>query len=484
MTTTEPEGTDALPRVLVPITIHFGVRYVVRTGLLRLMTAWCRPVLALSWDDPDLVAELEAEGVEVARLPDARVEAPVHGLVADLSTHFARRLASPSTPIDQARRHVDRDLAIRLRRRATWERSRLRTRRPGHEAALLARLADALPTATNLADNQAFLAHHRIDAVFSITPFAIQELVLLHAVHRAGLPVCTSILSFDNITTRPPLPIPFHRYLVWNRFNRDEILRGFPGTSPDQVALVGPAQFDFYADPSWVAPREAWRAERSVADDAPTVLYGAGPPSVSPHETQYLDHLCEAVDRGDLPADLRIVLRRHPMDRPDRWERFRDHPAVAFDDPGRLGTEAHRPGQVDMGRVQIVDLCSALAHTDVHISVSSTMTLDGAFYDKPQIGPAYDETPGRRFTRRAADLYRREHFVPIVASGGLELAHDRAQLVGLVRAGLDRPARRRAERRAMLEALCTYTDGACTERVATEVRRFLADHVPPAATTP
>lgn len=472
MSAEQEGGSGPKPRVLIPVTILFAVRYLIRTGLIDRLRDVCEPVLALSWDDPDLVAELQGDSQSVVRLPDAEVGRPSLAVFNQLELHFARRLSSPSTPIDRSRRHIGRPLAIRLRRWAAWQRARLLARRPGDEARLLADLEGELASGSNLQENRRFLAEHRIDAVFSVTPFAAQERVVLLAAATDGLPCCTSILSFDNITTRPPLPIAFDRYLVWNRFNKAEILRSYLGVTPAQIAVVGPAQFDFYSDPAYVEDRSEWR-DRTGLGENPTVLYGAGAPEVAPHEQQYVDDLCRAVDTGELPGDLRILLRRHPVDQPERWERFRSHPAVVFDDPGRVGTTPNRPGQVDIGRDQIAHLCSALAHTEVHVNVSSTLTLDGAFFGKPQIGPAYDATPGAPYRRMATDLYRREHFLPIVASGGLELARSPAELVTAVRRALDHPARLEPQRRAMLDALCTYTDGRCTDRVAEQVRSFL-----------
>lgn len=283
-------------------------------------------------------------------------------------------------------------------------------------------------------------------------------------------------MSFDNITTRPPLPIRFDRYIVWNSFNADELQRGYPGLGNRHIAITGPAQFDFYGRPELVVPATTWRAEIGLPDGVPTVLFGAGPLTVSPHEAQYLDDLLAGIADGRLPSDLHVVLRRHPNDLPDRWEPFRAHPAVRFDDPGSIGG-ATRPGQVNMGTDQISGLCSTLSHTDVHVNVSSTMTLDGAFFDKPQIGPAYDRTGAGRHRRRAIDLYRREHFIPIVGSGGLELARSPEELVSQVRSALDRPERLANERHTMLVDMCTFLDFAATGRVADEVTRFLGDHV-------
>ena len=106
------------------------------------------------------------------------------------------------------------------------------------------------------------------------------------------------------------------------------------------------------------------------------------------------------------------------------------------------------------------------------------MTLDGAWFDKPQIGPTYDIEGSRRHRRHAIDLYRREHYLPIVRSGGIELVGGPAELVAAVGAGLAEPGRRSAERRAMLESLCTWTDGRSTERLAAELRTWLEGGAP------
>lgn len=474
---TDPTTAARRPRVLIPITISFAVRYVVRTGLLARLMEGCDPVLGLSWDDPALEADLRATGAEVVRLPDHRIDDGVRKLLRNLEVPFQARLATPSTEIDRRRRDFERDPRTRLRRWARSRRDRFLQLRPGAEDQALAQLEAALPVQTNIAEYEAFLRDHRIDVLVSITPYVVQEVLPLRAARRLGIPVMTSVLSFDNLTTRPPLPIVFDRYLVWNRFNADEVRRGYPEVRADQIAIVGPAQFDFYGDPSWVVDRGGWCELLGLPPDVPTVLFGAGPPSVTPHEPQYLDHLLAALDAGRLPADLHIVLRRHPLDVRERWARFLDHPAVHFDDPWPEADQA-RPGHADMGDAQITSLSSTLAHTDVHVNTSSTLTLDGAFFGKPQIGPAYDDEGGRRGRRRAMDLYRREHFVPIVASGGLELSRSRTELEDQVRSALADPDRLAPQRQKMLDDMCAGTDFHATERVAAEILAFVAS--PPA----
>jgi len=480
MSADEEPTAGARPRVLIPITIHFAVRYAVRTGLAARLAEACEPVLALTWEDDDLRAQLEAQGHEVVRLPDPVVSIRARHLLALLEVHLVRRMKSPTTPIDYRRRSWDWTTRKRVRRGYERFKLRLEAQVPGNEAKVAKELHDNLDAETNIGEYVAFLRDLRIDAIVSVTPFVAQEEVVLLAAERLRLPRCTSVLSFDNITTRPPLPVAFDRYLVWNRFMEAELLRGYPSVTADQITLVGPAQFDFYREPNLVVDEALWRERLGIPAGAPTVLYGAGVVGIAPWETQYIGHLIAGIDSGELPADLRIVLRRHPLDTPDRWEPFVDHPAVAWDDPGRLGTTKLRPGQVDFDESAIVGLCSSLAHTDVHASASSTMTLDGACFDKPQIGPAYSVTGPKQFDAYARALYDREHFLPIVASGGLELVHSPAELVAAVKRLLADPDSQRPGRERMLVDMCTFTDGGNTARVAAGIREFLTNVVAPA----
>ena len=85
---------------------------------------------------------------------------------------------------------------------------------------------------TNMQEIQAQMDRLKPDAALSITPFLANEEMAMRVCSHRGLPLCTSILSFDNITTRGWMAVPFDRYLVWNRYNAEELLRAYPEMSP------------------------------------------------------------------------------------------------------------------------------------------------------------------------------------------------------------------------------------------------------------
>jgi CDP-glycerol glycerophosphotransferase (TagB/SpsB family) len=124
-------------------------------------------------------------------------------------------------------------------------------------------------------------------------------------------------------------------------------------------------------------------------------------------------------------------------------------------------------------RQDVQKLASCLLYSCVHVNVASTMTLDGAIFDRPQIGPAYDDTPERTYDRTARELYLQEHYLPITHSGGLEIAYSRAELIHAVRSAMDDPGRLADGRKRLVREMCTYDDGRATERVAQAMRSFL-----------
>ena len=380
-------------RVGIPVTYQFSVRYVLHTGLLRRLAEVLDPVVLLSWDDPDLVGRLEGAGAEVRTLPDGVMGDAYlrHRRMVDLL--FLSRLDSPTTAIDRRRRDAIYSRPTQLRRRLRRVVESVPPRLPGGSERILGRERDLLATDTDIDEVTRQTDALGLDAVCSVTPYHRREELFLRAVERRGLPALASIISFDNPTSRPWMPVTFDRYLVWNRQNRDELVRSYPEVDPDRVVVTGAPQLDFYANPRWRWDEEGWRRRLGLPSDAPVVLFGGGPSVIVPHETQFLAHLDDAVAAGALPDDPVLLFRRHPMEPPETWTstlaRCRH---VVNDEPWALGPTG-RVETSTAGTEDIERLVSTLAHSAVHVSTSSTMTVDGAWFDRPQVGPAYDDDP-------------------------------------------------------------------------------------------
>jgi hypothetical protein len=459
------------PRVLLVLSYGLSVRYLVPTGLLDQIAATAQPVVALSWDDPELAALLEARGAEVVRLPRPRVDHGYRKLERFLEAGFQRRLASPTTAISQRWRRHTNGMDEVLMTSTRQARDRLLARLPGREARWEAEIRAMEDTATNVADHAALLHQHAIDAVVSFTPYHRDDHLTVLAASRAGLATLVSMISFDNPTTRGRMPalLLADRILVWNRFNQAELLRAYPGLRADDVRITGAPQFDLHRDPRWVMDEGAWRAELGLPPDRPVILHGAGPEVLIPGEERLTAAIADAIEAGRIPGDPVLLVRAHPAAAVDRWR--------SVERPGRVVVSAAW-GRADGGLAWPSDhdttvQLSTLAHSAVHVSVCSSMAIDGAAFDRPTVAPTVIPGAARHEARRTKAIYRQEHWQPIAVSGAITTADSIAEVEAAITRHLADPTLGAQERQALLATMLTTDDGRASERTAAELADLL-----------
>ena len=461
----------SLPRLIIPISQQFSVRYLLRTGLLNRISEYAQPVILLAWSDEALCDELERAGVEVHLLPRAEYARDYMHIQKQLDVYHITQVRSPTTAIDARRRALFNPAPIRWQLRDALYHAILAF--PGYASWTQVVENKRLRSATNLHVFSDLLADLRADAVFTITPFLRNEHLLLRAARDRGLPLAASILSFDNLTTRGWIPITFDLYMVWNAYNQAEVRRVYPNANECPVKIVGAPQMDFYWNPAYVWPEAEWRASLNLPSERPVILFGGGPTIIVQNEPQILCHLDEAISAGRVREKPVILLRPHPHDKLERWSAAleRCHHVIC-DEP--WSAPSSNPLFTNVTCCDIEKLASTLKHSAVHINTSSTMTIDGAIFDRPQIGPAYDETSPSHH-QAMKELYEREHFLPILRSGGLSLAHSRDELIRLVNGALESPARWSENRRRMVRSIITFDDGQSTHRLALALQDFIND---------
>ncbi len=459
-------------RVLVTISYSFSVRYIYRTGLLSMMKDFCEPVIAITWDQEDLINELKQDGLEVIIIPESSRGTAYSGLRTKIDLWFSHfRLKSQSKGIQQKYLNQFIPKRKRIRRKVIKWFNLFKFYLPGYSKKLFKTEQALLLSDTNYLKLFSLVDGLNIDAVFTVTPFHKQEDVLLQVCKNQGKLMLTSILSFDNITKRGWIPVEYDAYLVWNAHNKKQLYRIYPFTKNKPVHIIGAAQFDFYFNDRYLMPAEQWKKQMGLpATNQKVILYAGGPSILFPNEPQYLIHLINAIKAGEIRNNPVILLRCHPTDNIERWKDAVGNNMIGVFDASWTGQENIFNANVTCQ--DITKLCSTLAYTDVHINLCSTMTVDGSTFNKPQIGPAYDEINpfGESLLRR---MYLQDHFLPIIETNGLTLANSKAQLIQYVNDALERPDLFNKKCRNILDEIITYADGRSTKRVAEAICKLL-----------
>jgi hypothetical protein len=303
--------------------------------------------------------------------------------------------------------------------------------------------------------------HHQLRAIkpdlllSTVNVEVTYERAYVLAARELGLPVVNSILSFDNLTSKPA-HLLYDYYLAWNRGMQAQLLRFYPQVQPDRVYVTSTPQFDFHRRPECLWKREKTLAHLGLPRGAKYFLYGASPQSLTPEEPQLVALLAEKMQENDMLKDYWLVVRTHPRDEWVRWQKSHRSNRLLLS----RALNAAFPSLDDQAR-----LTSSLAYAAACINIASTITFDAAILDRPVIGIRYDCEPSAP-REILYEEYDTDHFRPLVESGGLRLAHDWNELLELMCQAVQNPGRDCEARAQMVVQECGIVDGRAAQRVA------------------
>lgn len=463
----------AKKRVLVPIVGKGSVVHLIRSGIIDQMRFFCEPVIGFTWCQEDLMQELTTKGFEVHLLPTYKVDEDYKHLRRKIDQwYFKFVLKTPST-------QIQKQLKNGYRRKRNVFKSIVREKYeeikswiiPSQGKNNIENESRLIRTQQAYSIYEDWLKQMNIDGLFTVTPFLHEVELLARLLRLNNKPVIASIHSFDNVTKRGWPAIIFDFYLVWNKYNKDELLRISGEIYKENIFIAGAPQFDFHYKDSFAFEKDEWLKKMGIPAGKKIILYAGGVPSLFPDEPQYVVHLKDAIDKKMIDEDAVILVRNHPLDNIQRWEKTIEKSPVIFYDISTGGKE-----KMDHSNVSIDELrqfISTLSYSDVHINVCSTMAVDGSVFCKPQIGPAYN-TVNKNNAISIRNMYYQEHYVPIMKTNAVQLAHSAEQLVQLVNDALKRPSSIADTSQNCLKEIITYTDGKSSERVVTVLKTFFA----------
>lgn len=461
-------------RILVPIVGQGSITHIIRTGMLDMMSEFCRPVIAMLWKEEELVKELQQKGYEVTFFPPYKVSAEYAAVRYKINVWYLKhKLKTPSVNIQQqylAQFRRNRQ-SFKLKKQLKDSYYSLRFKLQGsYIQELLQQEAILMHKEHVFAAYKEWLTLLNPSGLFTVTPFLHEVDLIARILKGKKTPVIASIHSFDNVTKRGWPAVIFDHYIVWNKYNKAELQRIYKDLQKNEsITVAGAPQFDFHYNNQFAWSRDEWLKRLGLPADKKIILYGGGPASLFPQEPQYLKTLKDAFDEEKIPEDYVVLFRCHPLDKVERWKKYVGESSHIFYDSAPNGAE-----KLDYSNVlndDIINLVSTLKHTDVHINTISTMSVDGSAFEKPQIGPYYDEVnPGKQNLLR--QMYYQEHYVPIMNSKVVNLAHSKEEFIDLVKRVAESPATYTANCAKCVEEIITFSDGKSASRAVSAIKSF------------
>jgi hypothetical protein len=262
------------------------------------------------------------------------------------------------------------------------------------------------------------------------------DIPLVREARRRGIHTVGMVRSWDNLTSYGFLRQLPDRFLAQNVFLK-EMVHARHLMPLNAISVVGLTHYDWMMDQSMKKSREDFYRELGLDPAKKTVLYAAVGDFLLPSEPHFMDFFELLWEEYPELKDVQFVFRGHPV-LPNDIEKKKVYQHIVFDAPKRYGhTDVMVKEEIrqDFGHLQ-----NLLAHSDVVLTPSSSMIIDGPAYDKPTIGIAFDGIPNEKYWFSGARYYDQfDHIKEVVKTGHHPVAYTKEELVSMIRSALSDP---------------------------------------------
>jgi hypothetical protein len=324
-------------------------------------------------------------------------------------------------------------------------------------------------------------AEHKPDLVIASTAGWRLDRYLLREAARHNVPTMAAIVGWDNPSSYAIRGAPMDYATCWSQLQKDELVYG-SDWKPERVHIGGIPSYDGYFRKQWQLSKEEYFKLHGLDLDRKLISYACSFVHFTPNYPN-VEALAKLVSSDSLAQSSQLLVRLHPshfQDKPrifaEERERIfaleKQYPHVHIVKPVALGGSLGYYGGEDMD-----EKSSMMAHSDVLVTVYSTMVVETAVYDTPIVA-AVIHVPGgwnkpKKFSlslKKIGNWPTHKRFRDARAG---RVASNEQELCEVINLYLKNPSLDAAERRKFVEDEITFTDGTAGRRTAGYILKVL-----------
>jgi len=286
-----------------------------------------------------------------------------------------------------------------------------------------------------------------------------------------GIPVAGFVFSWDNLTSRSRITVPYDYYFVWTEQIKKDLLRIYPYVNGKNVFVTGTPQFDFHFKENFDISLEQLAENIGFDPSRPYILYTTGIDRHFPDEHFTVLKVIEYLDQLDMQIRPQLIVRTYVKGTSKEMWAIKDKnipdvyfPKVEWDEV--MFTPAYSDLTIYSG---------LLKYAALGINVASTVTLELYIYGKPVINLAYDPTGSN--LDPLMGYYRHflfDHFAPVKESGGSATACSDEDLKRYMKEAFTDPEKRLGKQTKFINGMFGNSlDGRSGMRVAETLIKIL-----------
>ncbi len=300
--------------------------------------------------------------------------------------------------------------------------------------------------------------------VFSTSIQARLDIDMMKEAQRRNIPTVSMPKGWDNITQLLFRVVP-DVLIVQNERMRTEASR-IQKIASEKIQVTGFPQFDWYRRPEILVSREEFCSWYGLNPQKKIIFFGSEG-GWAPDDEYIVEMLAQWVHAPNvLSKHSQLIIRPHFTDvKSGRLLKFNDRENVVVDDNITI---SHFFGDNwDPGIDEIKKFTNLVYHSDILVTVASTLTLDCVCFDKPLVNVAFGVLHSPRNGKDTTPLlYTQDHYAWVLETNAVDIVHNENELLQSINAYLLNPERKTEERKDLLQKLCYRVDGKSSERIA------------------
>jgi hypothetical protein len=312
------------------------------------------------------------------------------------------------------------------------------------------------------------------DFVVASTPGWRLDRYLLREAAERGIPTGAVVVGWDNPSSYSLCGAHMDWITCWSEIQKEELVLG-SDWNPERVYIGGMPSYDGYLNNRWVMSKGEYFKLHNLDDDRRLISYACSFISFSPN-IQNVRALVELVNSGSLASPSQLLIRLHPnhfldvhlfaREREEIYTIASENELVHVVEPVPLGGELGHYSGEDMP-----EKASMMTHSDVFVTVYSTMVVEAAVHDCPIVSLCLDVPGGwntlRKYSLPLSEIGNWPTHQRFREAGAGKVALDTTALTDAINEYLKNPLVDQAARQEFIKDEITYIDGTAGVRTAT-----------------
>ena len=319
--------------------------------------------------------------------------------------------------------------------------------------------------------------------VVASTPGWRLDRYLLRQAAQRRVKTAAVIVGWDNPSSYSLSGAPVDWITCWSQIQKDELVAG-DDWDAGRVNVGGIPSYDGYFRGQWLMPREEYFRLHGLDPQRRLLSYACSFVTFSPNY-QNIEALARLVEGDCLAKPSQLLIRLHPNhfmagslfeQEANRVRQLvRESKHVHLVEPVPLGGELGYYSGEDMP-----EKTSMMAHSDVFLTVYSTMVVEAAIHERPIVSVCIDapggwNTPGK-FSLPLSEIGGWPTHSRFRDAKAGRVATNEAELCEAIDGYLERPDADRESQRKFIRDECTYTDGSAGRRTGEFLLSLLDSH--------